>query len=122
MVDSTALGFDLSVAWRSARERARVKQEYLASLMELTPSQLTDCVAGRGHLSFQKLLLLLRHDDGRIFLRYLTVELMRAADVDVNTLLAITRVEWLAWRLVDRMQKRVPVKATVRETQKKESA
>src|SRR4051812_24824943 len=58
---------DTAAAWERARERAKLKHEYLAALMRKSSQQLSNQVAGRGHLSTYSLVALKVQADGLNF-------------------------------------------------------
>jgi hypothetical protein len=119
----TETSFNLTVIWGQARERACVKQEFLSCEMGYTHvERLTDAIAGRSHLSLQRLMRLTNTPDGRMFLYYFAMELGAATDMDLRTLIAVAKVRRLIGQLMDRQQKRVPVKAEMRDKQNKEIA
>jgi hypothetical protein len=110
-------GFDLGTVWAQARDEAQVKHEALAALMGISAAQLSNQLAGRGsqHLSVQRVLLLAADADGRRFLRVLCLKLAAVNGFDLETEWQIAKLQLLATRLIDRVQKRVPVKADVRD-------
>lgn len=117
-----AVGFDLASAWTRAREQAGVKQEALAAFMGIAPHQLADQLAGRGHLSLQRVLLIAIDPDGRQFLRHLAIELAVASGMSDDELWLLARVQHAVLGLVERMQKRIPAKAQLREKREQERA
>lgn len=111
------LAFDIASVWASARDEAQIKHEVLAALMGISAARLSDQLAGRGsqHLSVQRVLLLAADEDGRRFLRVLCLKLAAVNGFDLETEWQIAKLQLLATRLIDRVQKRVPVKADVRD-------
>lgn len=65
------LDFDLAAYVVTARQRAGLKHEALAALMGINSQQLSQQLAGHGHLSFRRLLFVSRDPDGKRFLREL---------------------------------------------------
>lgn len=118
------LDFDLAAVWGAARDESQIKHEVLASLMGIPASRLSDQLAGRNsqHLSVQRVLLLAADPDGRRFLRVLCLKLAAVNGFDLEAEWQIAKLQMLANRLIDRMQKRVPVKADVRDERQRESA
>lgn len=118
------LAFDLAAVWAAARDDAQIKHEVLASLMGLPASRLSDQLAGRNsqHLSVQRVLLLAADPDGRRFLRVLCLKLAAVNGFDLEAEWQIAKLQLLASRLIDRMQKRVPVKSELREQRERERA
>ncbi len=118
------LGFDLNGIWQDARAEVGIKHEALAALMGLSASRLSDQLAGRAqqHLSMQRVLLLATDPDGRKFLRVLCLKLATVNGFDLDALYQIGRIERLATKLIDRVQKRVPVAADLRDVRAKETA
>lgn len=115
--------FNLTVIWGDARARADVKQEFLACEMGYTHvERLTDAIAGRSHLSLQRLMRLTNSPEGRLFLYYFAMELGAATDMELGMLIKVAKVRRLVGQLMDRQQRRVPVKAAIPEQQKKEIA
>jgi hypothetical protein len=108
--------------WAEARDEAQIKHDVLATLMGLSAARLSDQLAGRGsqHLSVQRVLLLAADADGRRFLRVLCLKLAAVNGFDLETEWQIAKLQLLATRLIDRVQKRVPVKSELRESRERE--
>jgi hypothetical protein len=117
-------GYDLAAVWADAREDAKVKHEVLASLMGIPASRLSDQLAGRQsqHLSLQRVLLLATDPDGRRFLRCLCLKLATVNGFDLDCELQVAMIQRIATKLVDRIQKRVPLKADMRAEDERRSA
>lgn len=97
---------DVAGAWATAREKAGIKQEYLAHLMGIPHSQLCDQLANRGHLSLQRVARLKDDPDGRRFMRFFVVALAEQLGFDLDALFDITRIERLAQRLIGQYDSR----------------
>lgn len=117
-------GYKLATVWAEAREDARIKHEALAALMGITAAKLSDQLAGRSysHLSLQRVLLLATDPDGRRFLRCLCLKLAAVNGFDLDCELQVAMIQRVATKLVDRIQKRVPLKADMRADDERRSA
>lgn len=62
-----SLPFSFTKLWEAERSERGLKNETLASLMGLTRPQLAQQLNERGHVSFQRFLMLLADPDGREF-------------------------------------------------------
>lgn len=123
MMTAAEVGVDLSGPWGRARQKVGVKQDALAGLMKYpTHHQLSAAVAGQQHLSLQRLLLLLRDEDGRRFLRAFAQEVMEQEGLEFDAMADLLRIERLTTKFLDRLQKRIPVKAELREKREERSA
>lgn len=65
------LPFNFTPIWNDALDDARVKHATIARLMGISSQQLSQQVAGQGHLSFFRLLCVATDDDGRRFFQAL---------------------------------------------------
>jgi hypothetical protein len=114
----------LARVWKDAEIETAIKHDALAALMGIPASRLSDQLAGRAsqHLSLQRVLVLATDPDGRRFLRCLCVRLATANGFDLDCELQIAMIQRIATKAIDRIQKRMPVKAHLRETAAKEVA
>ncbi len=96
---------DFARAWGRARDRAGISQDALAAFMGIRTSQLADQLAGRGHLSMQRVFLIAKDSDGVRFLRFLFTEIAQQLGVDLDALFRISQLDRLIGRYESRALK-----------------
>src|SRR5678815_3473162 len=67
MLTAPLLPFNFTRLWEAERGERGLKNDTLASIMGLTRAQLSQQLSERGHVSFQRFLMLLADPDGRGF-------------------------------------------------------
>lgn len=65
----------LATVFATARGRVGMKHDHLAALMGISGPQLSQQLAGEGHVSLRRLLRIVHDDDGRAFLHALWSDL-----------------------------------------------
>ncbi len=102
-VGDQVIPVDIASPWASAREKACVKQSYLAYLMGIPESQLCDQIANRGNVSLQRLARLKDDEDGQRFLGYFMVELAQQFGFNLDELIAATAIQRVAQKWMGRL-------------------
>lgn len=106
MAAEQLIHIDVATAWNVAREKAAISQDALAAFMGIKTSQLADQLAGRGHLSFQRVSRIAQDPDGLVFLRFFILGCAAQIGLDLDALFRVTQLERMAVRLISRYESR----------------
>ena len=122
----TTIGIDpeitraIALAWERARDATHLPQRVLAHALGIGGPQLADQLAGRGgaYLALPRIERLARSEDAdvRRFHDFFQHELRLARGDDSEPEWLQSQFKWLLLKFVDSMQRKVPVKADLRET------
>lgn len=105
---------DLAGAIDRARRAVGLKHETLAHLMGIASHQLSDQLAGRGHVSLRRLIQVARDADGRQFWIAFLAELAALTETETDDPVALLR------RALVQLTKPSMLKATQGDTQNTE--